>query len=61
MWRDIRGNDGAVCGFMTSSVEFIDLKAQYQSLKEQIDARIEKVLDHGQYIMGQEVRELEER
>ena len=61
MWQDIRGDYGAVCPLMTSSVEFIDLKAQYQSLKKQIDARIEKVLHHGQYIMGEEVRELEER
>ena len=43
------------------SIPFIDLKAQYQALKPAIDARIQKVLDHGQYIMGPEVRELEER
>ena len=42
------------------SIPFIDLKAQYQALKPSIDARIQKVLDHGQYIMGPEVRELEE-
>lgn len=42
-------------------VEFIDLKAQYRALKSEIDARIQRVLDHGQYIMGPEVRELEER
>jgi len=42
-------------------MEFIDLKTQYQALKSSIDARIQKVLDHGQYIMGPEVRELEER
>ncbi|MBY0237350.1 MAG: DegT/DnrJ/EryC1/StrS family aminotransferase, partial [Burkholderiaceae bacterium] len=40
---------------------FIDLKAQYQALKPSIDARIQKVLDHGQYIMGPEVKELEEK
>jgi len=43
------------------SIEFCDLKAQYRELKGQIDARIQRVLDHGQYIMGPEVRELEER
>ena len=43
------------------NIPFIDLKAQYQALKPAIDARIQKVLDHGQYIMGPEVRELEER
>ena len=46
---------------MTSKIEFIDLKAQYAALKHSIDARIHRVLDHGQYIMGPEVRELEER
>ncbi|NRF64539.1 DegT/DnrJ/EryC1/StrS family aminotransferase [Vibrio coralliilyticus] len=44
-----------------STVQFIDLKAQYQHLKEKIDARIQKVLDHGKYIMGPEVSELEEK
>jgi len=43
------------------TIAFIDLKSQYQALKTSIDARIHKVLDHGQYIMGPEVRELEER
>lgn len=44
-----------------NKIEFIDLKAQYRALKASIDARIQRVLDHGQYIMGPEVRELEER
>ena len=43
------------------SIPFIDLKAQYAALKPAIDDRIQRVLDHGQYIMGPEVRELEER
>ncbi|MGE3682007.1 MAG: DegT/DnrJ/EryC1/StrS family aminotransferase [Bdellovibrionales bacterium] len=38
---------------------FIDLNAQYQALREPIRTRIDKVLDHGQYIMGPEVTELE--
>lgn len=42
-------------------IPFIDLKAQYQALKPEIQARINRVLDHGQYVMGPEVRELEER
>jgi UDP-2-acetamido-2-deoxy-ribo-hexuluronate aminotransferase len=41
------------------SINFIDLKAQYKHLKPAIDARIQTVLDHGQYIMGPEVAELE--
>lgn len=40
-------------------MQFIDLKAQYAALKPSIDARIQRVLDHGQYIMGPEVAELE--
>lgn len=42
-------------------MEFTDLKAQYRALKADIDARIQRVLDHGQYILGPEVAELEER
>jgi UDP-2-acetamido-2-deoxy-ribo-hexuluronate aminotransferase len=44
-----------------SDMEFIDLKAQYRALKQDIDARIQRVLDHGQYILGPEVREMEEK
>ena len=42
-------------------IPFIDLKTQYQVLKTEINDRIQRVLDHGQYIMGPEVKELEER
>ena len=45
----------------SSKIEFIDLKAQYRQLKSAIDARIHGVLNHGQYIMGPEIAELEER
>lgn len=41
------------------TIQFIDLAAQYQHLKTKIDARIKTVLDHGHYIMGPEVQELE--
>jgi UDP-2-acetamido-2-deoxy-ribo-hexuluronate aminotransferase len=44
---------------MSDKMEFVDLKAQYRALKVQIDERIQRVLDHGQYIMGPEVAELE--
>ena len=40
---------------------FIDLKAQYTALRQTVNARIQNVLDHGQYIMGPEVKELEDR
>lgn len=42
-------------------MEFTDLKAQYRALKKSVDARIQRVLDHGQYILGPEVAELEEK
>ena len=43
------------------SIPFVDLKSQYEALKPQIQFRINAVLEHGQYIMGPEVKELEER
>lgn len=46
---------------MTDKIEFIDLKTQYAGLKQIINSRIQQVLDHGQYIMGPEVLELEQR
>lgn len=42
-------------------MQFVDLQAQYVELKQSIDSRIHRVLEHGQYILGPEVRELEER
>lgn len=42
-------------------MDFIDLKTQYQRLKAEIDAGIQRVLEHGQYILGPEVAELEEK
>lgn len=43
------------------SIPFIDLKTQYKALEPQIKQRIHAVLEHGQYIMGPEVRELEDK
>lgn len=40
-------------------MDFIDLKTQYRRLKPAMDARMAKVLAHGQYILGPEVAELE--
>lgn len=42
-------------------IEFIDLRAQQSRIKAEIDASIQRVLAHGQYILGPEVAELEER
>jgi UDP-2-acetamido-2-deoxy-ribo-hexuluronate aminotransferase len=42
-------------------MDFIDLKAQYRRLREPMNARIQAVLEHGQYVLGKETVELEER
>jgi UDP-2-acetamido-2-deoxy-ribo-hexuluronate aminotransferase len=42
-------------------IEFCDLKAQQARIKDKIDAGIQRVLAHGQYILGPEVAELEEK
>lgn len=41
-------------------MEFIDLRSQYQRLKSDIDLAIQRVLEHGQFILGPEVGKLEE-
>lgn len=42
-------------------MEFIDLVAQQARIKDKLDARIKKVLEHGRYILGPEVTELEQK
>lgn len=42
-------------------IDFIDLKTQQARIKDKIDAGIQRVLAHGQYILGPEVTELEEK
>ena len=42
-------------------IPFIDLKAQQKLIRHKIDERIKIVLDHGQYILGPEVKELERK
>lgn len=42
-------------------MQFIDLQSQHKLLKNNIDNSINKVLEHGKYIMGPEVKELEEK
>src|SRR6185312_1793576 len=41
------------------TIELHDVRAQYRRLKPRIDARMQAVLEHGQFIMGPEVAELE--
>jgi UDP-2-acetamido-2-deoxy-ribo-hexuluronate aminotransferase len=40
-------------------LDFVDLKTQYAALRDAIGVRMQRVLDHGQYILGPEVAELE--
>ena len=42
-------------------IPFIDLKAQQEKIRPELDIAIKRVLDHGKFIMGPEVFELEER
>ncbi|MBN2073491.1 MAG: DegT/DnrJ/EryC1/StrS family aminotransferase [Actinobacteria bacterium] len=42
-------------------MKFIDLEAQQKLIRGRIEGNIKKVLDHGKYILGPEVRELEEK
>ncbi len=42
------------------NVSFVDLRAQYERLSETINARIQGLLDHGKFILGPEVGELEQ-
>ncbi|MEI6647262.1 MAG: DegT/DnrJ/EryC1/StrS family aminotransferase [bacterium] len=42
-------------------MQFIDLKTQYQRYQSEIDARMHAVLDHGHFIMGPEIAELESK
>lgn len=41
-------------------MQFIDLKAQQTRIREKIETNIKKVLDHGNYIMGPEINQIEE-
>jgi len=43
------------------NVPFLDLKSQYQSIKSEIDNAIQKVVNHGLFVMGPELGELEEK
>ena len=42
-------------------MQFIDLKSRHNLISDKINARIQKVMDHGQFILGPEVRELEQK
>lgn len=42
-------------------MEFIDLKAQQARIRDRVEQRLRDVLDHGRYVLGPEVEELEQR
>ena len=42
-------------------MQFIDLAAQQNRIRAQIEKRFQGILDHGQYILGPEIREIEEK
>ena len=42
-------------------MDFIDLSTQQEIIRDKIEKRIKDVLEHGRYIMGPEVFELEEK
>lgn len=44
---------------MLNTIPFIDLKSQYAAIKNEVDTRLAAVLEHGQYVMGPEVEQLE--
>jgi dTDP-4-amino-4,6-dideoxygalactose transaminase len=46
---------------MQPAIPFIDLEAQQARIGDRLDAALNRVLAHGQYIMGPEVAELEDR
>ena len=45
---------------MKVKIPLVDLKAQYNSIKEEIDKAIRGVIDRGEFILGSEVEALEE-
>jgi dTDP-4-amino-4,6-dideoxygalactose transaminase len=42
-------------------MEFLDLKTQQKRIRKPLEKRLHTILDHGAYIMGPEVYELEEK
>lgn len=46
---------------MSNTMQFIDLKSRHTLTGEKINARIQTVMEHGQFILGPEVKELEQK
>lgn len=47
--------------YIPHPIAFVDLGAQQRRIRPRLDAAIARVLDHGAYIMGPEIRELEQQ
>lgn len=45
---------------LSKPIPIVDLKAQYETIKEEVNAAIQQVLQHGQFILGPEVKVFEE-
>src|SRR3972149_5842021 len=45
---------------METNIPFIHLKSQYASIREEVEAGIHKVLERQSFILGDEVKELED-
>jgi UDP-2-acetamido-2-deoxy-ribo-hexuluronate aminotransferase len=43
------------------TMQFIDLKTQYRRIENEVNQRMKAVLEHGQYVLGPEVKELEQK
>lgn len=48
-------------GLMEKPIDFIDLKTQQDHIRPQLEQNLHRVLHHGQYIMGPEIKQLEDR
>jgi UDP-2-acetamido-2-deoxy-ribo-hexuluronate aminotransferase len=59
--KTITPEDYCRLGLKKQPLQFIDLKAQQDAIRPQLEQRIHHVLHHGQYIMGPEVKELEDK
>ena len=44
---------------MTEQIPFLDMKAPYLALKDQMDAAYRRVMESGWYILGEEVEQFE--
>lgn len=59
--KTITPEDYCRLGLKKQPLQFIDLKAQQDAIRPQLEQRIHRVIHHGQYILGPEVAELEEK